>query len=74
MGVTLDVLEGQRPQIPTDCPSSFAEMLRRCWSADDDQRPAIEELLGFYSRYDLFQYYTCPSTLIALFLWLQLAG
>lgn len=29
MGVSLDVLEGKRPQLPTDCDKSFKKMMKR---------------------------------------------
>ena len=33
MGVSLDVLEGKRPQIPNDCPAEFRKMMKKCWHA-----------------------------------------
>jgi hypothetical protein len=48
MGVSLDVLEGRRPQMPSDCPESFRKMIERCWHAKDSKRPAMDELLGFF--------------------------
>ncbi len=45
MGVSLDVLEGQRPQVPSDCPVPFAKLMKKCWHASPDKRPAISDVL-----------------------------
>jgi serine/threonine protein kinase/ABC-type phosphate transport system substrate-binding protein len=47
MGVSLDVLEGRRPQIPPDTPQDFRKMVKRCWHGTADKRPAMEEIIGF---------------------------
>jgi serine/threonine protein kinase len=47
MGVSLDVLEGRRPQIPPDTPQDFKKMIKRCWHSTADKRPAMEEVIGF---------------------------
>jgi serine/threonine protein kinase len=47
MGVSLDVLEGRRPQIPPDTPQDFKKMIKRCWNGAADKRPAMEEVIGF---------------------------
>ncbi len=49
MGVSLDILEGRRPQIPPDSPDAFKKMIERCWHAKPDKRPSMEELLGFFT-------------------------
>jgi serine/threonine protein kinase len=48
MGVSLDVLEGRRPQIPHDCPAHFSKVLRKCWHATPDKRPHMEEVLAYF--------------------------
>jgi serine/threonine protein kinase len=47
MGVSLDVLEGKRPQIPNDCPPEFTKMLKRCWHASPGKRPHMDDVLAF---------------------------
>jgi serine/threonine protein kinase len=50
MGVSLDVLEGKRPQIPNDCPPEFAKVMKKCWHASPDKRPKMEDVLAFFDR------------------------
>jgi len=45
MGVSLDVLEGKRPQLPADNPEVFAKLVKKCWHAKPDKRPSMEEVL-----------------------------
>lgn len=47
MGVSLDVLEGRRPQIPHDVPTEFKKMMKRCWHASPEKRPSMEEVVAF---------------------------
>ena len=47
MGVTLDVLEGKRPQVPADCPADYAEIMTRCWSGKPKKRPTMEAVVQF---------------------------
>ncbi len=49
MGVSLDVLEGRRPQIPPDCPESYRKMVERSWNAKADKRPSMDELVKFFT-------------------------
>jgi serine/threonine protein kinase len=48
MGVSLDVLEGKRPQIPNDCPQDFRKVMKKCWHADRDKRPLMEHIVSFF--------------------------
>jgi len=48
MGVSLDVLEGKRPQIPQECPKAFKKTMKRCWHAEAAKRPSMEEVLTFF--------------------------
>jgi serine/threonine protein kinase len=43
MGVTLQVLEGRRPQIPNDCPAAVRKLMKKCWHANANKRPSMEE-------------------------------
>ncbi len=48
MGVTLDVLEGTRPQIPADCPVDFKKLMKKCWHGKAEKRPNMESVLQFF--------------------------
>jgi class 3 adenylate cyclase/tRNA A-37 threonylcarbamoyl transferase component Bud32 len=48
MGVTLDVLEGKRPQVPADCPAAYRAMMTQCWKGKPKKRPSMEEVLHFF--------------------------
>jgi serine/threonine protein kinase len=51
MGVSLDVLEGRRPQIPGDCPADFRRVMKRCWHPNPDRRPRMEDVLAFFDKH-----------------------
>ena len=51
MGVSLDVLEGRRPQIPGDCPADFRRVMKRCWHSNPDRRPRMEDVLAFFDKH-----------------------
>lgn len=44
--------EGERPEIPSDCPSILADIIRKCWNANPDQRPFCIELVEEMERND----------------------
>jgi serine/threonine protein kinase len=46
MGVSLDVLEGKRPQVPADCAADFKKLMKKCWHATASKRPAMEDVLS----------------------------
>ncbi len=46
MGVTLEVLEGRRPQIPADCPAAVRKLMKKCWHANADKRPAMSDVVA----------------------------
>jgi serine/threonine protein kinase len=50
MGVSLDVLEGKRPQIPNDCPPEFKKVMKKCWHAQPERRPRADELVTFFDQ------------------------
>ncbi|ELR11090.1 serine/threonine protein kinase [Acanthamoeba castellanii str. Neff] len=50
MGVSLDVLEGKRPQIPNDCPPEFKKVMKKCWHASADKRPTLEDVVTFLDQ------------------------
>jgi hypothetical protein len=50
MGVSLDVLEGRRPQIPSDCPSDYKRLMKKCWHAKPEKRPTMADIVGFFDN------------------------
>src|SRR3989440_9697662 len=51
----LDILKGERPQITDDTPEFYAELMKRCWDHDPENRPTAKEIkdcLGKYWRQD----------------------
>ncbi|XP_028836159.1 protein kinase Npk [Denticeps clupeoides] len=42
----LVVEKNERPTIPTSCPASFAEMMRKCWLANPKERPMFKQVLS----------------------------
>ncbi len=46
MRVTLEVLEGKRPQVPADCPQAYSKLMRRCWHPQPAKRPQMEDVLS----------------------------
>ncbi|AVL95162.1 putative serine/threonine protein kinase receptor [Moumouvirus australiensis] len=45
MKVSLDILEGARPQIPSDCPVDFKKLIKKCWHSSASKRPSMEEVI-----------------------------
>ncbi|QTF49759.1 putative serine/threonine-protein kinase/receptor [Acanthamoeba polyphaga mimivirus] len=45
MKVSMDILEGARPQIPSDCPIDFTKLMKQCWHAKPDKRPSMEDVI-----------------------------
>lgn len=37
--------QSERPEIPKDCPTKFAEAIKRCWRQDPDKRPPAHAVL-----------------------------
>merc|ERR1711879_1068121 len=31
MSVALEILDGKRPDVPSDCPPEFKQLMQRCW-------------------------------------------
>jgi hypothetical protein len=50
MGVSLDVLEGKRPQIPNDCPAELRKVMKKCWHASAEKRPTMERVVAFFDK------------------------
>merc|ERR1711964_381832 len=39
--------DGLRPEIPAYCPQEIADLIVRCWDADQHKRPGFEEILEY---------------------------
>jgi serine/threonine protein kinase len=48
MGVSLDVLDGRRPQVPAECPSGFKKVMKKCWHGEASKRPSMESVVAFF--------------------------
>ncbi|CAI0455963.1 unnamed protein product [Linum tenue] len=46
------VRQNLRPEIPRCCPSSLANVMRRCWDANPDKRPEMEEVVTMLEAID----------------------
>jgi serine/threonine protein kinase/ABC-type phosphate transport system substrate-binding protein len=42
--ISLDVLEGKRPEVPSDCPPAFARLMAKCWHAKAHKRPSAGDV------------------------------
>ncbi|KAF3615385.1 putative nifU-like protein 1, chloroplastic-like [Capsicum annuum] len=45
--------ENLRPEIPRYCPSSLANVMKRCWDANPDKRPKMHELVSICNALNL---------------------
>jgi serine/threonine protein kinase/ABC-type phosphate transport system substrate-binding protein len=50
VGVTLDVLEGKRPKIPSDCPPAMRTLIEACWDKDPKARPSIDHAVAVLEK------------------------
>src|SRR5436309_13387226 len=46
-----DILKGERPQITDDTPEFYAELMKRCWDHDPENRPTAEEIHECFNEY-----------------------
>ncbi|KAK6920722.1 Serine-threonine/tyrosine-protein kinase, catalytic domain [Dillenia turbinata] len=46
------VRQNLRPEIPRCCPSSLANVMRRCWDANPDKRPEMDEVVSMLEAID----------------------
>ncbi|XP_047956916.1 serine/threonine-protein kinase STY13-like [Salvia hispanica] len=50
--LTAVVKRNLRPEIPRCCPSSFASIMKRCWDANPNKRPEMEEVVKLLESID----------------------
>ena len=53
----LDILNGERPKITDDTPEFYAELMKRCWDHNPENRPTAKEI-----RSCLWEYYNRDIT------------
>ena len=46
-----DILKGERPQITDDTPEFYAELMKRCWDHNPENRPTSKEICGCLWEY-----------------------
>lgn len=46
------VRQNLRPEIPRCCPNSAAYVMKRCWDANPDKRPEMDEVVGMLEAID----------------------
>ncbi|MBA0589443.1 hypothetical protein Gorai_018190 [Gossypium raimondii] len=46
------VRQNLRPEIPRCCPSSLANVMKRCWDANPDRRPEMDEVVSMLEGID----------------------
>ena len=51
MIIILDILKGKRPQITDDTPEFYADLMKRCWDYNPENRPTAEEILDCFWEY-----------------------
>src|SRR6184192_2969383 len=47
----LDILKGERPQITDDTPGFYAELMKRCWDQNPENRPTAREIFLCLEEY-----------------------
>jgi len=45
MNVALEVLEGHRPTIPSNCPEPLVKLMKKCWHANPAKRPPMDHVV-----------------------------
>lgn len=45
-------VQNLRPEIPRCCPSSLANVMKRCWDANPDKRPEMDEVVTMLEAID----------------------
>jgi hypothetical protein len=40
----LEIIDGKRPEITTDAPKCFSNLMKRCWDSEPSKRPSIAKI------------------------------
>ena len=55
--LSLRICEGLRPEIIEGTEVEYAELMKRCWNSDPDERPTAGELYEYFNKWcDEFPY------------------
>ena len=54
----IDILNGERPQITDDTPEFYADLMKRCWDHNPENRPTAKEINDCLGKYNLGIIYT----------------
>ena len=46
-----NILNGERPQITDDTPEFYAELMKKCWDHNPENRPTAKEIKSFLREY-----------------------
>lgn len=58
--VPMWVAQGERPEIPKDCPKKLASLIRFCWQGKPEQRPSADQVVA-YLRSDKEEFTPAPA-------------
>ena len=47
----LDILEGKRPEITKDTPEFYADLMKKCWDPNPENRPTAKEIWRYFEKY-----------------------
>ena len=53
--LAVKIVSGHRPEIPENCDSKFAELIRRCWDNDPQARPNMDEVVTKLREYQNYR-------------------
>ncbi|EAY13731.1 TKL family protein kinase [Trichomonas vaginalis G3] len=48
------VINGERPPIPSSCPSGLAKLIKSCWDVDPNKRPSSAQIVQVFERGEVF--------------------
>jgi len=48
----LDILKGKRPEITKDTPEFYADLMKKCWDSNSENRPTAKEIRECLKKYN----------------------